>query len=138
MKSETTKKLEQAYEIYRRRGAHSDADLDKAAEALMGQGLWSLSNIALILGTNMRQVTQRVSKSDSTGGRLNPATLELIVEESRLADLGESNPLLTAKIAEMGTSWTFLAKLLGQTQGQVRYRLKKAAQMRAEGAGRDG
>lgn len=123
--SETTKKLQQAWDIYRRAGAYNDAQLDEATKVLEGHGLWSLRSMAKITGASYNQIQGRVVKSERTGGRFEPRTLELILEESRLADRGESNPKLTSEIIAGGTSLTFLAKLLGQTPKKIETRLKR-------------
>lgn len=124
--SETTKRLEQAWNIYRRRGAFDDAGFEEAVKVLQSHGFWSLRAMEKILDVPYSKLRAVVEKPERTGGRFNPETLELMLEESRLADRGDSNPELTLRITQMGTSWSFLGRVLDQTDSKVLRRLRKA------------
>lgn len=132
MGTDNKKIVKEAAEIYRERGTFDSEQLDRAVEVLSGHGVWSMTQMAKILGVNMREIMGRTSKADKSGGRFEPATLDLALEEIALADLGESNPLLTAKIWDMGTSPSFLAKLIGQPVSTVQWRAKRGREMSAE------
>lgn len=134
--------VKEALEIWRDRGTYDDEQLDRAVKALVAHGMWSMTQMAKILDVSMREILSRTSKSEKTGGRFNPATLELALEEIALADLGDQNPLLTAKIWEMGTSPSFLARLIGQPVSTVQLRAAngrdEARALEARARGGDG
>lgn len=133
--------IKEALEIYRNRGTYDSEQLDRAVRTLSGHEMWSMTQMAKILGASMREVTARTTKTTKTGGRFNPATLELALEEVALADLGDQNPLLTAKIWEMGTSPSFLARLIGQPVSTVQLRAangREEARRMRELEGEDG
>src|SRR5690606_31804599 len=102
---------------------------DRAVEVLEGHGLWSMNQMMKILGVSMRQILGRTSKANTTGGRFNPDTLELALEEITIAELGETNPLLTARIWDMGTSPSFLARMIGQPVSSVQWRAARGREM---------
>lgn len=130
---EAEKKIvKEAAEIYRKRDTFDAEQVDRAVEVLAGHGIWSMTQMAKILGVNIREVLARTSKTDKSGGRFNPATLELALEEIALAELGDSNPLLTARIWDMGTSPSFLARLIGQPVSTVQWRAARGREMAAE------
>lgn len=124
--------VKEAEEIYRHRATFDGEQIDRAVEVLAGHEIWSMTQMAKILGVNIREIISRTSKTDKTGGRFNPETLELALEELTIAKLGDSNPLLTARIWDMGTSPSFLAKLLGQPVSSVQWRAQRGREMAAE------
>lgn len=132
MATDEKKIVKEAAEIYRNRGTFDAEQLDRAVEVLVGHDMWSMTQMAKILGVNIREVLGRTSKTSKTGGRFNPDTLELALEEIALAELGDSNPLLTARIWDMGTSPSFLAKLIGQPVSTVQWRAARGREMSAD------
>lgn len=124
--------VKEALEIWQKRGTYDQEQLDRAVATLVGHGMWSMNQMAKILDVNVRQIMSRTAKTDTTGGRFNPATLDLALEEMSLADLGDSNPLLTARIWDMGTSPSFLAKLIGQPASTVQWRAARGREMKGE------
>lgn len=132
METDNEKIVKEAAEIYRKRATFDGEQLDRAVEVLSGHGIWSMTQMAKILGVNIREILARTSKTDKSGGRFNPDTLDLALEELAIAKLGDSNPLLTARIWDMGTSPSFLAKLLGQPVSTVQWRAARGREMAAE------
>lgn len=122
MAIDNRKIVKEALEIWQKRGTFDEEQMDEAVAVLVSHDFWSMTQMAKILDTSMREVMMRTSKSSKSGGRFSPATLELALEEIALNDLGESNPLLTAKIWEMGTTPSFLARLIGQPTSTVQWR----------------
>ena len=119
--------VKRAADIYRFAGNIDPAWRLDAVKALSSHGLWSLAHIVAITGVSMHDVRRTVSKSDHSGGRFNPTTLQLILEEFELAQVGQDNPMLTAQIVREGTSVGMLAKLLDQPITRVRTRALRGA-----------
>lgn len=132
METDNEKIVKEAAEVYRKRATFDGEQLDRAVQVLSGHGIWSMTQMAKILGVNIREILARTSKTDKSGGRFNPDTLDLALEELAIAKLGDSNPLLTARIWDMGTSPSFLAKLLGQPVSTVQWRAARGREMAAE------
>lgn len=124
--------LRLAEKIHRTAGLHPDAQVPDLVAKLAEQGLWSMQQIAKIVGVDIQRVRRHMSKPTRTGGRFNPATLPLIIEELELAKTGESNPLLTAEIWNRGTSPGFLATLLGQPVSTVQWRAARGREMKEQ------
>lgn len=124
--ADNRKAVREAWQIYQRREGFDAHKKDEAVRLLAGHGIWSLAHIAAIVGVSRDFVRTRYDKSDHTGGRFNPETLDLILEEFELKDRNESNEFLTARIIELGTSSGLLAKLIGQPWSTVKWRAGKA------------
>ncbi len=133
--NEREEMLRTAAEIYRMSGLYSDEQLPDIVKTLDGQGLWSISQVAKIIGASPTKVRRYMTKTSKTGGRFDPATLPLILEEIELAKTGESNPVLTAEIWRRGTSPGFLALLIEQPVATVQWRAARGRDLIEE---RDG
>jgi hypothetical protein len=130
-------KLREAAAIYRLAGLHPDDQLDDLVGTLEAHELWSMRHVAGIIGVDLSQVVKRMTKTSRSGGRFNPATLPLILEEIELAKTKEQNPLLTAEIWSRGTSPGFLARLIGQPVSTVQWRAARGREEK-EMEGSDG
>jgi hypothetical protein len=124
--ADNRKAVRDALDIYRRNAGFDEFQRDEAVKLLIEHGVWSITHITQIAGVSRHYARQRFDKSDHTGGRFNPDTLELILEEFALKDARETNPRLTAHIVQQGTSSGFLARLLGQPWSSVKWRVRRA------------
>ncbi|MEV5068929.1 hypothetical protein MRBLMI12_000486 [Microbacterium sp. LMI12-1-1.1] len=126
-----------ARDIYRRRNAIDDETRERAVTLLAGHKdadgapLWSMAQVAKISGAKPSVVRRLMDKKDHTGGRINPESFDLILEEIALKDRNESNVLLTKRIIDDGTSTYQLSKLIGVKVPTVKWRLDKARKMAA-------
>lgn len=98
---------------------------EESVLTLGAHGIWSLTHISAITGVSMSRVRSLISKTDRTGGRLNPASFQLILEEFSVRSTGETNDKLTARIIAEGTSAGMLARLLDVPVGKVRSQLAR-------------
>ena len=130
--SDNYEAVRQAADIHGRSAAFDDSARVDAITILHGHGLWSLTQIAAISAAKMSHVTRAVSKSDRTGGRLNPDSLTLIVEEFELRSLGQTNDALTARIHEQGTSLLVLSRLLAVNVGSLRTQVARELRRRPQ------
>ncbi|MDF2990246.1 MAG: hypothetical protein K0S37_760 [Microbacterium sp.] len=127
MQRDNLEAVKQALNIYRHADKLDPAWRLNAVTTLGKHGLWSLTQIVAISGVPMHDVRRTISKSDHTGGRFNPDTLSLLVEEFELRSSGGLNDALTARIIQEGTSLGMTAKLLGVTPGTIRTQLERSA-----------
>ncbi|MDF2506284.1 MAG: hypothetical protein K0Q52_143 [Microbacterium sp.] len=123
--------IREALDIYRRSAGFDEFQKAEAVRLLAEHGIWSLSHISALARVSRFYARQRVEKTDHTGGRFNPETLEWILEEFLLKQQNETNPKLTALIVEMGTSSGFLARILEQPWSSVKWRVNKAKEAAA-------
>ena len=114
--------LREAQSIYSRRGSFDPEMAERAIRALAGHGFWSKNHITALTGAKRALVQRLVDKTERTGGRFNPDTLDLILEAITLKDRNEWNPYLIRTITEAGTSVYFLALLLDVPASTLKYR----------------
>lgn len=117
------KELKEALQIHRKRKTFDAQQREEAVGILAQHGIWSMVQIGAISNAPASLVYAVAGKTDRTGGRFNPDTLELLLEEIALKDSSEVNVLLTSRIAEMGTSSYMIAKLTGIHPATVKYRI---------------
>lgn len=120
--------VKEALEIYVTAGGPQVKKVEwrqAAIRRLARHGMWSLAHIQAITGVGMKEVRRTVTKSDHTGGRFNPATLSLIVEEFDMRQGGGVNDALTTAIVDMGTSPLLLSRILGVSVGRIRAQLAR-------------
>lgn len=115
-----------ALEIYRRREVFDREMQERAIKTLVDHGCWSGRQIVKITGAPDALVRMFTTKTDRTGGRFNPDTLELIQEAIVLRDSNDWNPYLIRAIHERGTSLKVLALLLGASVSTVKWQADKA------------
>ncbi len=120
--TDSRKEVRQALDIYKRRETFDTEQLERAVKLLASHNLWSMAQVSAISGATKPVVYRLMTKEDHTGGRFNPETLDLILEEIELKDRNETNRALTAKILSMGTSSYMLGKLIGQPVASVKWR----------------
>lgn len=123
------KELREALQIYRKRDTFDSQQLEEAVSILTRHGIWSMVQIRSITGASTALVYATAGKTDRTGGRFNPDTLELLIEEIALKDSAEVNVRLTHRIAEMGTSTYMIAKLVGTPVATVKYRAARGKEL---------
>lgn len=116
------KELREAHDIHRRRATFDAEQQERAIVKLAGHELWSMAQIAAIVGVPKHHVYKLVTKTDHTGGKFNPASIELILEEIANKDRNEPNRALTARILADGTSSYMLEKLTGQDVSTIKWR----------------
>jgi hypothetical protein len=116
-----------AKDIYERRHTF-DAEMTERAVRLLaehkdadGRPLWSMAQVALFTGAKPTLVRRVMSKTDHSGGRINPASLDLLLEMIALNDRNERNTALVAKIIDDGTSSYMVAKLVGRPVATVKW-----------------
>ena len=119
------KEVEQTLDIWRRSPGFGPEQWEEAIQIMAAHGIWSKAQVRATTRAPKRMVDRFMTKNDHTGGRFNPATLELIVEEFEIT---EPNSNLTAAIIRNGTSALVLGRLLGQTPGAVASRARKAVE----------
>lgn len=83
------------------------------ARRLGQHGVFSLNQIAAILGTSTSVIHEEVTKTDRTGGRLNPDTLGLIRDLLEQERIGQPYGFFAAEILRAGTSPLVLERLTG-------------------------
>lgn len=123
--------VKEAASIYRHAGNVSPAWRLEAVETLASHKLWSLTQIVAISGVPMHDVRRIASKKSHTGGRFNPATLQLILELFDLTSLERTNDNLVARIVQEGTSVGMLARIIGAPVGRFRNQLERVARGQA-------
>lgn len=115
-----------AADIYKRRGFFTPTETAAAVGVLAAQGLWSKAQIVALSGATSTFVKKNVEKTDHTGGKFNPDSLDLILEMFDLMQAGEKNPKLTAAIVDAGTSVRMLSRLTGRPEPSIKYEIGKA------------
>ena len=114
--------LELAIRVWEARHEMTVEDRLKALPAFQG-GPFSLRQVAAITGLPVSTVRARMTKTDKTGGRLNPLTLRhLAVLEAGWTHLRHINPDTAKFVLENGTSLGMCARLTGISE----HRLKEA------------
>lgn len=123
--------LEVAFGFYQRRDSLTQKERRDAGVILGKHGCWSKAQIANILDVRIRTVQNwAIDKSDRTGGRFDPATLRMLIELADQARVGMADPELTREIARYGTSPVMIARLTGDTEIDVRRRIRQATAAR--------
>ena len=119
-----TREVIEAYNFYSRRDTLSTAERKQAALRLAEHGLWSKRHIAMISGLDISTVAGLVQKSDRTGGRFSPGSLDLLVELCEKTDKHENDAELERKIIDEGTGYGMLEKITGLPHQHIRKRVK--------------
>lgn len=112
-------------------GTIPKAQRENCAVELYRHEIWNYQHIANICGGNYYTIRRMLAKEkyqlkplpDSvTGGKFNPATLDLILLlVGNVARNEEPSRELVGKIANMGTSTRVLSRLTGITIGRILY-----------------
>lgn len=130
MRQDHRQAIREARDIYRRRDVLDEEMLERAVSVLAGHKIWSMSQVRQITGAKSKMVRDIMQKTSHTGGKLNPQSFDLMLEEIELADRNDSNPLLTLRIVESGTSGLMLSRLIGQSVATVNWRARRGREMR--------
>ena len=93
--------------------------LDRVTE-LADYGVFSKRQIAKIAELPLSKVAPLVDKTDRTGGRLNPESLEALRDLVARARRGEDFGASASEILRYGTSASLAARFAGLTPHQVR------------------
>lgn len=104
--------LIEAHHVYTNRAHYPTATLVEAAASLAEHGIFSRRAIVAITGLSYRQVAKVVTKTDRSGGRLNPEVLGDLVRLAEARDRGQMD-VFAAQRALSGTSASFASRLTG-------------------------
>ena len=118
--------VKQAFDIYKRKDALDEFGKEDAVALLGSQGLWSQRQMSAITGATPFFVAQRNTKTDTTGGKFNPQTFDLLLEAIELYDAGETNRHLLRRIFEAGTSVFMMSRLIGIPVSTIQWNIKRA------------